>query len=477
MALRRGRRRLGPARASFGPTLRGDSASSFRPNKWPSRDSLSRCGSAIPSSFPGSRARLRSPTLSASKPGARRPFSRRSRSSEDSSTPARWWCPGASRRPVSRTRSNTGRAEPAFSYPSSRTITTGRRTTTAASASGCRKLTPWPFSWDRRVTPGRDSPSLPISTSGVRITPSGNRMSGPRPTSAGSCSRGIRLSGRLVDSADRPIAGQTIIAYPLKGRDRHSTTTEADGTFALGPLRPANYLIYGEGQTPYHNWDPDAAAHAQAIRVVHPARVYLKEEASPEPLKLREMPTVRVELRFVDSKGKPTLGSTTMLGGLLPDDPHPPGRAPGPTSLRREGTTSALNAPEREDPWEPTAWHVQDQPDDDGRVVFYAPQGRNMHGCCYRPKTRQRPSSTGLTPMARSCRCRAASGRRRRRPPVNHHRLPGAHRAGFREDGRRRRSGGSLGHGPSHDRGAGLCKSICPAAGRPLSQPEPDARS
>jgi peroxiredoxin len=187
--------------------------------------------------------------------------------------------------------------------------------------------------------------------------------------------RGIRLSGRLVDSADRPIAGQTIIAYPLKGRDRHSTTTEADGTFALGPLRPANYLIYGEGQTPYHDWDLDAAAHVQAIRVVQPARVYLKEEASPEPLVLRELPTVRVELRFVDSKGKPTRGSTTKLGGLLPNDPHPPGRAPIPANRKREGTTSALNVPEREDPWEPTAWHVQDQPDDEGRVVFYAPQG------------------------------------------------------------------------------------------------------
>ena len=46
-----------------------------------------------------------------------------------------------------------------------------------------------------------------------------------------------------------------------------------------------------------------------------------------------------------------------------------------PAYLKREGTTSALNAPEREDPWEPTAWGVQHQPDDDGRVVFHAPQG------------------------------------------------------------------------------------------------------
>jgi hypothetical protein len=187
--------------------------------------------------------------------------------------------------------------------------------------------------------------------------------------------RGIRLSGRLVDSADRPIVGQTILAYPLKGRDRHSTTTEADGTFALGPLRPANYLIYGEGQSPYFDWGLDAAVHARAIRVVRPARVYLKEGASPEPLVLREMPTVRVELRFVDSKGKPTRGSTTMLWGLLPEYPNPPGRFPVPAYLKREGLTSAVNAPEREDPWEPSAWGVQDQSDDDGRVVFFAPQG------------------------------------------------------------------------------------------------------
>ena len=85
-------------------------------------------------------------------------------------------------------------------------------------------------------------------------------------------------------------------------------------------------------RAPYYDWDLDAAAHARAIRVVRPARVYLKEEASPEPLVLREMPTVRVELRFVDSKGKPTRGSTTMLWGLLPDDPHPPGRFPVPAT-------------------------------------------------------------------------------------------------------------------------------------------------
>ena len=98
------------------------------------------------------------------------------------------------------------------------------------------------------------------------------------------------------------------------------------------------------------------------------------------------MPTVRVELRFVDSKGKPTRGSTTRLSGLLPEDPHPPGRFPVPAYLKREGTTSALNAPEREDPWEPTAWVVQYQPDDDGRIVVYAPQGLKHAGVALLPE-------------------------------------------------------------------------------------------
>ena len=74
-----------------------------------------------------------------------------------------------------------------------------------------------------------------------------------------------------------------------------------------------------------------------------------------------------------------------MLWGLLPDDPHPPSVVPVP-DLRREGTTSALNAPEREDTWEPTAWGVQDQPDDDGRVVFYAPQGLKHAGVTILPE-------------------------------------------------------------------------------------------
>ena len=61
-------------------------------------------------------------------------------------------------------------------------------------------------------------------------------------------SRGIRLSGRMVDTEGRPIEGQNIRAFSLTGREQHTAATDIDGTFSLGPLRPANYLIYGDGQ-------------------------------------------------------------------------------------------------------------------------------------------------------------------------------------------------------------------------------------
>ncbi len=118
-------------------------------------------------------------------------------------------------------------------------------------------------------------------------------------------SPGVRVSGRMVDLDGRPIAGQTIRAYAVRGRDTHFATTETDGTFALGPLRPANYLVYGQGQEELGGVSPNLPALSKPIRVIRPVRVYLREGVLPPPLVLREVPTVEVEVRFVDSRGQP----------------------------------------------------------------------------------------------------------------------------------------------------------------------------
>ena len=59
-------------------------------------------------------------------------------------------------------------------------------------------------------TAGRDSPLHPISTSGVRTPPPGTRRSGPPPTWAGSCCRGIRIrAGWLTRKAGPSPARQS----------------------------------------------------------------------------------------------------------------------------------------------------------------------------------------------------------------------------------------------------------------------------
>ena len=127
------------------------------------------------------------------------------------------------------------------SYPSlsSRTITRGRPTTAAASACGCRRPRRWPSSWVPRARTGAPISFRSLSTLlGYRDRLQAPGCLGPhRPRPDGAVVR-YRLPGRLFNTEDRPIAGQTITAYPLRGHDRHSTTTEADGSFTLARSAP-----------------------------------------------------------------------------------------------------------------------------------------------------------------------------------------------------------------------------------------------
>ena len=184
--------------------------------------------------------------------------------------------------------------------------------------------------------------------------------------------RGVRLSGRLLDIEGRPIAGQTITAWPKPGcQDRHTATTEADGGFVLGPLRHANYCIYGEGQNYFGSIDPFAPPLRPSARVFKPVKVYLKEDVVPEPLVVREATTVRVEVRFVDSRGKPAVGGAAKIWGLIPNA-HGIANAGG---VRNSGLASAINDPEPQDTSDRIDWSMQERPDADGRIVFPVPEG------------------------------------------------------------------------------------------------------
>jgi AhpC/TSA family len=187
-------------------------------------------------------------------------------------------------------------------------------------------------------------------------------------------SRGVRLSGRMLDLDGRPIAGQTIEAYAVRGRDTHFATTETDGTFALGPLRPANYVVYGQGQNGFGGVSPDLPTVLKPIHVIQPVRVYLREDVLlPPPLVLREVPTVEVEVRFVDSRGQPAAGSPAKIWGLIPNER---GQADpfGAHSTVGGSLASQINDPEPQDTADRIDWAIQDRPDENGRIVFRAPE-------------------------------------------------------------------------------------------------------
>ncbi|MHB1562097.1 MAG: carboxypeptidase regulatory-like domain-containing protein [Isosphaeraceae bacterium] len=183
--------------------------------------------------------------------------------------------------------------------------------------------------------------------------------------------RGIRLAGRVVDVNGRPIGGVTIEAQSTKRYEKHHATTESDGTFTLGPLRPANYLIHGPGQ-----WHQNGISFAEPpvrgpVPAFHPVEVFLKDGETPAPVVLREMHSVNVEVRFVDSAGRPAVGGPVALWGILLPDQQPANPvfpAPPPPGL-----AAGINSPEVRQPIGATRWVEVDYPGAAGRIVFAAP--------------------------------------------------------------------------------------------------------
>ncbi len=141
----------------------------------------------------------------------------------------------------------------------------------------------WPSTWGQPGPPGPASRTRRTSTSGARTIRPGIPMPGLPPISAGSCCRVASGSpGRVVDTDGRPIAGQKMRGLIRRGaatgtRPRPRPTA----AFTLGPLRPANYVIHGEGQYAGGGLDPDTPPILGPIRVIRPVRVYLKEGVTP----------------------------------------------------------------------------------------------------------------------------------------------------------------------------------------------------
>jgi peroxiredoxin len=86
------------------------------------------------------------------------------------------------------------------------------------------------------------------------------------------------------------------------------------------------------------------------------------------------MPTVRVEVRFVDSRGNPARGGPAKVWGLIPNargqaDPF------GAHTRVGGGMASEINDPEPRDTADRTDWSLEDWPDAAGHIIFPVPRG------------------------------------------------------------------------------------------------------
>ena len=224
---------------------------------------------------------------------------------------------------------------------------------------------------------GHDSRMRHTSTSGVAETGSSNPDVWV-PTDLGRIvlARGVRLSGRLVDTEGKPIAGQTITG--LSGEGPTTSTRPRPRPTAASPSgrsAPRTIVIYGQGQDGFGGVDPDAPPLSKPIRVFKPVKVYLEGGRHPRAVGVARDAhgSGRGPLRRF-SGADPLLGSPAKVWGLIPNEQ---GQADpfGAHTTVGNGPASAINDPEPQDTSDRIDWAMQDRPDAEGRIVFLAPEG------------------------------------------------------------------------------------------------------
>ena len=128
---------------------------------------------------------------------------------------------------------------------------------------------------------------------------------------------GLTLTGRVLDLAGKPIAGQ-----PLGLTTRHNgwpsvAVTNADGRFRFALLRPGSYEIHGEGPDEHLLGCPVARQGLDQNRVIRPIDVYLKAGVEPAPVELREAETVLIQVQIEGAREEwpPGVFPKSAVGG------------------------------------------------------------------------------------------------------------------------------------------------------------------
>ncbi len=140
----------------------------------------------------------------------------------------------------------------------------------------------------------------------------------------------------------------------------------------------------GQGQGCGAGFDASARALPPRGAVFPPTKVYLREGIVPAPVTLREMPTVTIEARFVDSGERPTRGTFVGLWGQIPAVNIQP--AIQEAVFEGDGLSASINGAEREDKNVQLGWSTQLIADSAGRLSLRAPRSlQNAQLFCMPP--------------------------------------------------------------------------------------------
>jgi hypothetical protein len=134
------------------------------------------------------------------------------------------------------------------------------------------------------------------------------------------------------------------------------------------------YGLTGQAQSFGGGYDLNTLTVPCQGAVFKPARAYVNDGIAPGPLVLREVPTVTIEARFVDSKNRPARRSFVLLFGQIPAINIQPVQQEA--IFEEEGLAASINGTEREDKnGELINWQTYTVPDAAGRIVLRAPKG------------------------------------------------------------------------------------------------------
>jgi Carboxypeptidase regulatory-like domain/Thioredoxin-like len=182
--------------------------------------------------------------------------------------------------------------------------------------------------------------------------------------------RGETISGRVVDLAGKPMAGVSIQAQSPETGSTRSARTDASGAFRLVGLRAGGYNVGARSV------GSDDGPRPEIMHPIGPKFVRPTAGGGEVTVELKEVPSVAVEARIVDSKGLPARGLVSIYGQLPPD---PKAAAPRPNFKQLLATWRGAPLQNEFDvaifQRNISPWQLVVEADATGRVVARVPRG------------------------------------------------------------------------------------------------------